>query len=382
MRVLIIGAGIGGLTAGIALKQAEIEPQIYEREPELHEAGAGISLAANAMAVLQQLGIAEAVVEAGAIIQCVRICTWRGRHIGKADLSRAATVLGAPTVCIHRADLQQILYRAMGKKHVHPGHRLIEIAQNSGTVTAAFVNGHRTSGDLLIGADGIHSLTRAWLHGARLPRYSGYTCWRGIVDFSDPLAPRDAASESWGPGARFGIVPIGGERFYWFATKNAPAGGQGSAAQHKTDMQRIFRGWHLPIEALIEATPAEAILRNDIYDRPPLRHWRNGRITLLGDAAHPMTPNLGQGACQAMEDALILTGCLKNAPDMETALQNYERQRISRTTWMVKTSYRLGKIAQWENALLRAIRDNLMRKLPAEFRQKQLLATLNFEQST
>ncbi len=382
MRVLIIGGGIGGLTAGIALQQAGIAPHVYEREPELREAGAGISLAANAMAVLQQLGVADAVTAGGAIIQTAQICTWRGRRLSTADLARAAAVLGAPTVCIHRADLQRILYRALGKKRVHPGHRLIEIAQNSRTVTAAFVNGHRTTGDVLIGADGIHSLTRTWLYGARLPRYSGYTCWRGIVDFSDPLAPAEVATESWGPGARFGIVPIGGERFYWFATQNAPPEGQGNAAQHKTDVQRIFRGWHPPIEALIEATPAEAILRNDIYDRPPLRRWRSGRITLLGDAAHPMTPNLGQGACQAMEDALILAGSLKNAPDIETALLNYEQQRISRTSWMVKTSRRLGKIAQWENGLLRTIRDHLMRQLPAEFRQKQLRATLGLERSS
>jgi 2-polyprenyl-6-methoxyphenol hydroxylase-like FAD-dependent oxidoreductase len=155
--------------------------------------------------------------------------------------------------------------------------------------------------------------------------------------------------ETWGSGRRFGFVPLNQGRVYWFATRNTPLGRGDGTKGRKREVLDLFQGWHLPIEALIQATEEPAILHNDIFDQKSLHHWGEGRVTLLGDAAHPMTPNMGQGACQAIEDALVWAACLQNATNMEVALRAYEKKRIKRTAAIVRRSRTIGRVAQWEN---------------------------------
>jgi 2-polyprenyl-6-methoxyphenol hydroxylase-like FAD-dependent oxidoreductase len=166
--------------------------------------------------------------------------------------------------------------------------------------------------------------------------------------------------ESWGRGQRFGIVPMGDGRVYWYATKDAPEGQRDADGRAKQNLVALFSGWHEPIPALLAATEEAAILRNDIYDRDPLRRWSEGRVTLLGDAAHPMTPNLGQGACQAIEDSVVLAACLKKAGKVEAGLHEYQERRIPRTNGMVEESRKVGEVAQWRNPLLCWVRDALV----------------------
>jgi 2-polyprenyl-6-methoxyphenol hydroxylase-like FAD-dependent oxidoreductase len=219
-------------------------------------------------------------------------------------------------------------------------------------VVLSAVDGTSAEGALLVGADGLCSRVRKQLLADGPPRYAGYTSWRGLV--AADLDPSDEAVESWGRGSRFGIVPVGGGRVYWYATANAEPGAddQGRAA-----LAERFAGFHPPVPSLIEATLPASIVRTDIHDRPPARRWSHGPVTLLGDAAHPMTPNLGQGGCQAMEDAFVLAAALAEEATVAGALARYERERLRRANRIVSLSRRFGAVAQWRSALACAVRD-------------------------
>jgi 2-polyprenyl-6-methoxyphenol hydroxylase-like FAD-dependent oxidoreductase len=238
-------------------------------------------------------------------------------------------------------------------------------------VSVRFADGHTDRSDLVVGADGIHSATRRQLFPEVRLRYSGYTAWRGVVTTRDEVA-LGVTSESWGCGSRFGIVRVDKERVYWFATANAPAGISLTAAERKSFLRQKFRGWHHPIELLLESTPAEEILHNDIYDLKPMKNWSKGRVVLLGDAAHPTTPNMGQGACMAIESSLVLTRSLLQEGDLPRALHLYETERMPRTAWITDQSWKIGQIGQLENPLACGVRDFLLRIAPARITRKTL----------
>lgn len=202
-------------------------------------------------------------------------------------------------------------------------------------------------------------------------RYSGYTAWRGVVATRDEAA-LGITSESWGCGSRFGIVRVDQERVYWFATANAPAGISQTAAERKSFLRQRFRGWHHPVELLLESTPDGEILHNDIYDLKPIEHWSKERVVLLGDAAHPTTPNMGQGACMAIESSVVLARCLSQEGDLPRALRRYETERMSRTAWITDQSWKIGRLGQLENRLACRVRDFLLRITPDRVTRKTL----------
>lgn len=372
MKAIIVGAGIGGLAAGIALRRGGIEVELYERAGEMKDVGAGLSLWANAIHALDELGLGDAVRALGASYEIAGLRTWNGRVLMQPspDLQRR---LGVLTIVVHRAELLEALVGAFGSPGVHLGASLERFHQDPEGVTAEFGDGRRARGDVLIGADGLHSVVRAQIHGARPPAYAGYTAWRAVVPFA---TDRVRAGESWGYGARFGLVPMSGGRVYWFATENTPEGG--SCHDEKTYLLRLFHGWHTPVEALIETATAPVILRNDIYDRPVLGRWGEGRVTLLGDAAHPMTPNLGQGACQALEDAVVLARTLLEGGEPAAALRAYEAQRIPRANRIVVQSRRIGTFAQWENRLAVALRQALVSRLSPRLQERELEQVIGY----
>jgi 2-polyprenyl-6-methoxyphenol hydroxylase-like FAD-dependent oxidoreductase len=221
--------------------------------------------------------------------------------------------------------------------------------------TAILESGERVKADVLVGADGISSVTRDGLHGAGAPRYAGYTCWRGICQGNRALPDRSAFL-AIGAGSQLGLWPCGAGQLYWFLTKNAPRG----TTQTKAEAVELCRDWAAPVPQIVEGTPEDAILQNDIVDRPPLRWWGRGAVTLLGDAAHPSTPNLGQGACQALEDAVVLANCLSDTRSVEVALRKYEHLRIRRTTAIVRNSWQTGKALQLDSPALESLRNWLM----------------------
>jgi len=375
VKAIIIGAGIGGLTAAIALQKVGIDAHVFERASELGEVGAGISLWSNATRVLEYLGLADALRQHSITGIPSQVRASSGRvlsSISAAEMREQGIAVGV----LHREDLLSMLAAAVDSSRLHLNRPCAGFTDAAGQVTARFASGESLSADVLIGADGLNSQVRAQLFGSAPPRYSSYTAWRAVVDFA---LPELKACETWGRGRRFGIVPINQRRVYWYATQNAPKGQKDSPAALKQDLLRLFRGWHAPIEALLDATPESAILRNDIYDRDPLSRWSEGRVTLLGDAAHPMTPNLGQGACQAIEDAVVLASCLANSPDIPTGLRDYETQRIPRTSQVVLASRRIGDFAQWENPLACGLRDLALRLTPRQVALRQMTAVVRYD---
>ena len=302
-----------------------------------------------------------------------------GRHASQRHrFPRDRDPAGAPSVAIHRATLQRILLEALGPGVLRAGSEVVGYEAGPDGVEVRLGDGGRIAGAALIGADGIHSAVRARLLGDGDPLYAGYVSWRGVTPENFHPAPQEV-SESWGPGRRFGIVPIEKGRVDWFTTLNTPPGGRDEPGQSRATLLRLFEVWHPPIQALLEATPEEVILRNDILHRMPVRTWGEGRVTLLGDAAHPMTPNLGQGAGQAIEDAVVLAECLRGEPDIPAALRRYEARRIPRANGFVLGSLRLGRLAQWENGLARGLRDRLIAWTPASVAKRQLVRSLAFE---
>lgn len=377
-RAIIIGAGIGGLTAAIALRRAGLDVAVYEQAPELHDVGAGITLWANALRALERIDMAGPVRQVGVATTTGAIRAPDGRALVSPPTAALLRRFGTVAVAVHRADLQSTLFDALGAGRVHLGKRCVGYEQGHDRVTTHFADGSTAQGDLLVGADGLHSAVRTQLLGAEPPHYAGYTAWRGVASFAHEHLSPGYGFETWGCGQRFGLVQIGRGRVYWFATHNTPAGGSDGAHGRKHDVQQLFRGWHAPIEALIDATAADAILRNDIYDRDPAPRWGEQRVTLLGDAAHPTTPNLGQGACMAIEDAVALGSDLQQYPPVQ-ALRTYERRRMPRTSEVVLRSRRIGQIGQLHHPLACWFRNRVISLTPNRALLRQAEWALGYE---
>ena len=378
LHVSIIGGGIGGLAAACAFQRQGIEVTVFERNPELREIGAGLTLWANGVQVLQQLGLADALTAVSARLTHFECWSWRGKRLGSVRLDTLERRVGAPSLGIHRADLLRMLAGAVDRGSIHVQAHCVGFSSEQEHVIAHFVDGHEQQTDLLVGADGLYSMIREQLLGKQPPRYSGYTCWRGVALFEDAHVSPGISSETWGRGRRFGMLPIGNGRVFWYATLNCPAGEQDRAGERKENLLRLFGGWREPIGRLIEATDKGAILRNDLFDRRPVRHWGRSRVTLLGDAAHPPTPNLGQGACQALEDAFVLAECLAEQREPVAALRAYEARRMKRSAAIIKQSALVGKIGQWEQPLLCSLRDRLTPLVFSTLLPRLFVANLSF----
>ncbi|HEX8176544.1 MAG TPA: FAD-dependent monooxygenase [Pyrinomonadaceae bacterium] len=370
-RVIIIGGGIGGLCAAISLRRIGLDVEVYEQADELRAVGAGLTIWANAIKALRKLGLADKVIQAGARIERGELMTSTGRVLSRTATGELEERFGEPTVAIHRADLHEILMDALPAGIVHLNERCERFEDDEAGVSVRFAGGKNDRADLLVGADGIHSVIRRQLFPEVKLRYSGYTTWRGVVETRDEAA-LGKTSETWGCGARFGIVRVDRERVYWFSTANVEAGRKLSAAETRGFLLSYYKGWHHPVEHLIESTPAERILHNDIYDIAPMKRWHRGRVALLGDSAHPTTPNMGQGACMAIESSLALARCLRQGEDLQESLRRYERERMPRTAWITNQSRKIGRIGQFQSRLLCTLRDAFIQLAPDSLTIKQI----------
>lgn len=370
MDITLLGAGIAGLSAAIALQQAGHTVTLFEAAPQIRGVGAGIVLAANAMQVYQRLGIQDKIVARGRQLAFFNVTSQSGRLLTRADSAEIAQRYGVNNFTIHRGDLHAVLLAELDPARVHAGKRVTHITQAGESVVVHFADGSTHTCSALVVADGIHSAIRQQLLPASRERYAGYTCWRAVVDV--PGLNLQEATETWGPRGRFGIVPLQGDKVYWFACVNAPAQDARMRAWRVADLQRQFAQHHAPIPALLAATRDADLLWNDIIDLAPLDRFAFGRTVLIGDAAHATTPNMGQGACQAIEDAWVLAESLRQQPDPVAAFQAFEQRRLPRTRWIVENSWRFGKVAQWENRLACAVRDWAVRMVPKRANERTL----------
>jgi 2-polyprenyl-6-methoxyphenol hydroxylase-like FAD-dependent oxidoreductase len=368
VRVIVVGGGIAGLSAAIALRKTGHEVVVLERAPRVDPVGAGITLFANAMRALDRLGVGEAVAARGAAATRSAILTSDGR-----ELTKVPSDLLEGTIALHRADLQAELAAASGD--VHLGVEVTAVGQGEDGVVARSTDGSEERGDLLVGADGLSSVVRRAIADEPI-RYAGYTAWRGV---SSVPVEAGRLTESWGVGERFGLVDIGRGRTYWFATKNAPEGEPDEPGGRKAELQRRFSGWHEPIAAVVEAADASAILRNDVYYLEPLPRWSDGRVVLVGDAAHATTPGVGQGAAQAIEDAVVLADRLAGRDGLTAAFAAYEAIRRPRAEAVLKISRRVDKAAQLANPLGWRLRNAIVRRLPDRAQRRQLEPIVRYE---
>jgi 2-polyprenyl-6-methoxyphenol hydroxylase-like FAD-dependent oxidoreductase len=361
MRVIVVGGGIGGLSVAIALRQIGHDVVVLERAPRIEPVGAGITLFANAMSALDRLGVREAVAAHGAAATRSAILTSNGR-----ELTNVPADLLEGTVALHRADLQAVLATAAGEVRV--GTEVAAVEHHDGGVVVRAANGAEEHGELLVGADGVNSVVRRVIDDVR-PRYAGYTAWRGV----SPVAVESGRlTESWGVGERFGLVDIGRGRTYWFATKNAAEGESEEPGGRKAEILRRFSAWHEPIGAVIDDTDEGSILRNDVYYLERLAHWSKGRIVLVADAAHATTPGVGQGAAQAIEDAVVLACELARSDDVAAAFGTYESIRRPRAEAVVKMSRRADRTAQLASQLGCRLRNAAVRRMPKRAQRHQL----------
>jgi 2-polyprenyl-6-methoxyphenol hydroxylase-like FAD-dependent oxidoreductase len=357
-RALIVGGGIGGLATAHALLSQGIDAVVFERADDVRkiQIGGGFHMWTNAARALQRLGLYDQVQAIGAPLDVTEYRNRNGKLLASWPVAEIARENGFVDVGVNRRDLQALLVEAVGVERIRLGAHCTGFAQDGEQVRVTLADGGEERGALLIGADGLRSTIRAQIHGEHEPHYAGYTQWQSLIpDEGYALPPRDERV-LFGPGARAVLHRVGGERLFWAAVLYGEQDGSVSRAG-KDLLEERFAGWQEPVAAAIAATPPESIARLQIYDRKPLATWGVGRVTLLGDAAHPMTTNLSQGACQVLEDAAALARCLRGGDGIEAALRSYERMRIRRTSPVVRQSRRVAWAGSWKSPLVCALRD-------------------------
>ncbi|MBO3462360.1 FAD-dependent monooxygenase [Aetokthonos hydrillicola Thurmond2011] len=356
-KIVIIGGGIGGAATAIALHRAGFEAIVYERKENLREAGAGIALWANATHVLKNLGVLSDVLRESDVVTNYQFNSKHGEELVNISLDH----FEVPAVCIHRADLHTLLWRNLSSEQLVLGQTFEQFEQNEDKIIAHFSSGKTCEGDALIGADGLRSQVRAALFGDSQPIYRGFTTWRGLTDYIPSTYRPGYITEFIGSGGGFGFVTIGKGRMYWYAAAKRNHEQTDVGVEQKSQIQERFKDWHRSIPDLIAATDQANILKTDLYDRIPVRPWGKQNVTLLGDAAHPTLPTLGQGACMALEDALVITKCLLTHSDPAVAFQQYESQRFERTKAIVQQSLQAAQMGRFESSFAIALRETFMK---------------------
>ncbi|MEK6480730.1 FAD-dependent monooxygenase [Catalinimonas sp. 4WD22] len=377
-KIAIIGGGIGGLCAAIALQQKGFDAQVYEKALQLKAVGAGISLSANAVLALRKISLDKEMIEAGHVLRHMRILDENGKHIAHTNLEPVEREFGALNFSIHRAVLHEILMEHLTPGSLHLGKTLSNFQQDEKSISCIFEDGTEVEADAIVAFDGIHSAVRKQLLPKSRTRYAGYTCWRAIIDYIPEGWKDHQATETWGRNGRFGIVPIGNGKLYWFATANAPEQDRRMQTFGVKELTAHFKTYHAPVGEILSRTQDEQLIWNDIVDLEPLKQYAFGNIVLAGDAAHATTPNMGQGACMAIEDAIVLANLLEKY-EVKEAFSGYEKQRIKRIHTIVKSSYELGRVAQWENKVLTKVRNTAFRLIPESIHQKQIRQLYNVE---
>jgi salicylate hydroxylase len=343
LRIAVIGGGIGGLTAGLSLRQAGFEVDVYEQAPELTQIGGGINMGPNAARILRQLGLTAGLDREGVRPLFTHQRRWQdGRTLQHVPLNpRCEELYGAPHVTIHRADLLDVIAAGFPAERIHLGHRLAGLQDRGDGAEAWFENGARITADILVGADGINSTVRAALFGEEAPRFAGCVAYRGLVP-AERLADLEleTGNQSWvGPGAHLVHYPVARGRLLNFVGWTEHDEWNREDWTDRATVNRAlagFDGWHPQVRRIIAA--ADACFIWALFDRDPLPRWSVGRVTLLGDACHPMYPFMGQGAAMAIEDGATLAACLRAIGDPARALLRYEQLRLPRVSRLQEMS--------------------------------------------
>lgn len=358
---IVIGGGIGGLATAAGLLRTGWRVTVLEQAPRFAAVGAGITLEPNAVRALDWLGAGSALRQYGAASGAAGLRTAAGRWLVRTTIDQLTARQGLPAYALHRSDLHTVLLNSTEGADLHNGYTVTRVQTDADQAEVNYVAADGASetarADLVVAADGIRSIARRTIFPSYPePSYAGYLTWRGVTPIVAGLPDMPGVTESWGLGLRFGVVPLADGRVYWFA---GITGTQGAHAQESlADVAARFTGWHEPIPALLAATPPDALLAHDIFHlAKPVSSYVSGRVALLGDSAHAMTPDLGQGACQAIEDAVTLAAFTADAADIGSALRGYDLTRRPRTQRLVRASSRVARLANAHNPIGAGLRD-------------------------
>ncbi|MBW3518845.1 FAD-dependent monooxygenase [Flavobacterium sp. NKUCC04_CG] len=372
---IIIGGGIAGLTTAISLKQLGHTVKLYESKPNIHGLGAGLGLAANAMKALEYLGLAQALIPLGNMLRSLTIKDAKGYPIFEANTELVKNG-SADNFSIHRKVLIQYLYEKLDEADTEVNKKLIKLVQTDRKVQLTFADGTQASGDYLIGCDGVGSAVRLQLLPQSKPQYAGYTCWRAITP--NPNIIVEDGTEIWDKAGRFGFVPLVGNLIYWYACINTTTENYHTVKSYGiTELLTNFKDFYNDIPHIIAHTSDADLIQSDILDIQPLKQFAFNRVLLIGDAAHATTPNMGQGACMAIEDVAVLIHELHLEKNPVVAFVNFEKKRLNRTKSVITKSKQIGWIAQLESPILCRIRDSFFRSLPQSFAKHQMQKLLN-----
>ncbi len=372
MKIVIIGGGIGGLTLALALKRNGQEVTIYESASEIKPVGAGIIMASNAMQIFEKLGIRDKIESSGHKISKIKITDAQLNTITATELGKFEKKYGVYNIAIHRADLQKILATEIGFQNIQLSKRLLKIEKEN-DLKLTFEDGTVVNTDIIIAADGIKSNVRNQLFQPGIIRDTKQKCWRGVSEFDWTQKYQHEAFEAWGKGKRFGFVKISHDKVYWFAVINETLMKDGAK------ITELFKEFHPEIVKIISETYKDNIIFNDIIDLQPINKWQDGRVCLMGDAAHASTPNMGQGACQAVEDAYVIGELFGQGKNVEEVFAQYEKLRMEKAHYIVNTSWKIGKVAHFENRIAIWLRNYLIKLIPRSINEKQLDKVFNIE---
>ena len=367
LKVLVVGGGIGGITCMLALRQRGLDAELFEQAAAFGQVGAGIQVASNGARLLLKLGLGAALKKVATYPQGRDYRGWdTGERLYYTPLGQKAEAhFGSPYYAAHRAELLDVLLSGLDRGAVRLSARVARADQDDRGVTLTLADGTTARGDILVGADGIHSTVRAQLFGKELPRYTGNVAWRGLVP-AERVAHLDLGSVVgvW-MGPNRSIVQYyvsAGRTFNWIGISRSqePARESWLAEGKIEDALAEYDGWHSTIRTIMAATPK--VLRQALYDREPLPDWQVGRIVLLGDAAHPMLPFYAQGGAQSIEDAYVLAGCIaEGQDDPRAALARFVKMRLPRTAWMQGLARREEQTYQTNDAATIKARNEKMR---------------------
>ena len=371
-KAIIIGGGIGGLMTAIALNKKGISSTIYERTKSFDVNGAGLGLWANATRILDQFGLLENLLTRGSVLNEMKTSTANGNPLNVVRLKKLEDKFHFPSLVLLRRDLQKELFDAVPSSQIHFDKQCIKVENKSVETIVHFADGTSETADVFIFADGVHSIARKEVFNLLPLKYSGRTSWRGIAQFDKPIFENNSCYEIFGKGSRIGIFPLPNNQAYWYAAVNMA---EEETAKQKRTIDCVlshFKNWAEPVKTLMENTSEEKLVLTKINYATDIHTLAKGNIALLGDAAHPMTPDLGQGACQAIEDAYVLAECLAQEKSIEENLKDYANKRLQRVRSIAKNSFRMGNIRQMKNPVALAIRNNLFKIMPESFALKML----------
>ncbi|TCO05373.1 FAD-dependent monooxygenase [Natronoflexus pectinivorans] len=365
-KIAIIGAGIGGLTIGLMLKQKGFNVEIFESSSEIKPVGAGIIIANNAMQVFQKLGMQAKIEKAGNRISKIKITDSQLNSLSVVDLSEYEQKYGVANIAIHRGELQRLLAEEIGYENIKLSKRLIKIEKEE-LFKLTFEDDSTIAIKTLIGADGIKSIVRDQLFSENTLRNANQICWRGVCEIDLPENYQKELNEAWGRGKRFGFVKLNEKKVYWYALANAK-----NVTTNEVNLVNLFDEFHKDIPSIISSTSKDQIITNEIIDLKPIYKWQSENVCLIGDAAHATTPNLGQGACQAIEDAYVLGKLIDDGFMIEQSFEQFEQLRRNKAHRIVNRSWTVGKIAHWENRIGLWIRNTTIKYLPRVINKRQM----------